>query len=64
MAGSCQSHHMSENKLLTAAEKAQEIGVSRSTLSRLVKAGMIQPETEYIGENGKRTAMYFTPETE
>jgi predicted site-specific integrase-resolvase len=55
---------MSENKLLTAAEKAQEIGVSRSTLSRLVKAGMIQPETEYIGENGKRTAMYFTPETE
>lgn len=54
---SCDMH----NGLLTAKEKAEELGISRSTLSRKVKAGEIIPafRDESNEHNG---VMLFTPE--
>lgn len=52
---------MHNGELLTAKEKAAELGISRSTLSRRVKAGTIIPafKDESNDHNG---VMLFEPE--
>ena len=42
---------------ITAAQKAKELGISRATLSRRVKAGLITPA--FTADNGNQ---YFHPE--
>ena len=38
--------------LLTAKQKAEELGISRSTLTRMVQAGKITPAFKADGANG------------
>lgn len=40
------------NTLLTAREKAAELGVSRSTLTRMVQSGEVVPAFRAAGSNG------------
>lgn len=45
--------------LLTAKQKAEELGISRSTLTRMVQAGKITPAFKADGPNG---VTLFAPE--
>lgn len=56
----CNDRVMHETKLISAKEKAAELGISRSTLSRWVEANKITPA--YIGE-GDNGIQLFTPES-
>jgi len=58
--GSCHTHGMA-NELITAKEKAEQLGISRTQLSRLVKAGEITPSFKAPGANG---VMLFDANTE
>lgn len=46
------------DNLLTAKEKAEELGISRSTLTRMVQAGELVPSYRAEGRNG---VMLFAP---
>jgi hypothetical protein len=51
--------------LLTAKQKAEELGISRSTLTRMVQAGKITPAFKADGPNGVTLfAPEFAPEKE
>ena len=50
---------MTNGQLITAKEKAAELGISRSTLTRRVRAGEITPAYRADGDNG---IMLFLPE--
>lgn len=49
---------MHNEQLITAREKAAELGISRSTLTRRVRAGEITPAYRADGDNG---VMLFYP---
>jgi hypothetical protein len=51
---------MHNDSLITAKAKADELGISRATLSRKVAAGEIVPAFQAEGKNG---IMLFEPET-
>lgn len=61
LVGACNACDMHNGELLTAKEKAAELGISRSTLSRKVKAGDIVPafKDESNEHNG---VQLFAPE--
>ena len=50
--------HMTTAKLISAKDKAAELGISRATLSRRVSAGEIKPAYEGDAKNG---VQLFTP---
>jgi len=54
-----ETHFMQTSELLTAKEKAEELGISRATLTRRVQAGKIVPAYRGAGDNG---VTLFTPE--
>ena len=51
---------MPNPELISAKDKAAELGISRATLSRRVKAGDITPAFKGDGDNG---IQLFTPST-
>jgi hypothetical protein len=53
---SCHTRDMA-NELITAKDKAEQLGISRTQLSRLVKAGKLIPAFKADGKNG---VMLFT----
>lgn len=48
----CNAYAMTNAKLLSAKSKAEEMGISRATLSRRVKSGAIKPAYRGEGVNG------------
>lgn len=48
----CNDSYMTTNGLITAKEKAAELGVSRATLTRWVQAGKITPAYKAEGPTG------------
>lgn len=56
----CNARVMPNEDLITAKDKAAELGISRSTLTRRVQSGDVVPAFRADGDNG---VMLFTPQS-